>query len=257
MKLSTDMAPYLSLTDQRRLSITLPHPSAQHQIARILGALDDKIELNRRMNRTLEAMAQALFRSWFVDFDPVTAKAAGHSPFGLDDAIGSLFPDSFTESGIGEIPQGWALQRVDDIVDEVFDGPHATPPKSDEGAVFLGIDNIAGNQIDLTRVRKISESDWPRWTRRVTPRENDIVFSYEATLGCFALLPGWLRCCLGRRLALVRPRAGNRNAHFLFHYFTGKPSRSTCPLESSAALLSIGSRCWISQATPSSCPHDL
>jgi len=73
---STDMAPYLSLTDQRRIKITLPRIARQRAIARILGTLDDKIEVNRRMNETLEAMARALFKSWFVDFDPVRAKSA-------------------------------------------------------------------------------------------------------------------------------------------------------------------------------------
>jgi type I restriction enzyme S subunit len=76
MSASTDMAPYLSLTDQRRLRITVPSISRQKRIADILGKLDDKIELNRRMNETLEAMARRLFKSWFIDFDPVHAKAA-------------------------------------------------------------------------------------------------------------------------------------------------------------------------------------
>ncbi len=76
MKASTDMAPYLSLTDQRRLQITLPPARDQRAIAHILGTLDDKIELNRRMNETLEAMARAIFKSWFVDFNPVRATVA-------------------------------------------------------------------------------------------------------------------------------------------------------------------------------------
>ncbi|MEJ2326152.1 MAG: restriction endonuclease subunit S, partial [Chromatiaceae bacterium] len=75
MKASTDMAPYLSLVDQNRLTISLPPIGDQRAIGHILGALDDKIELNRRMSETLEAMAGALFKSWFVDFDPVRAKA--------------------------------------------------------------------------------------------------------------------------------------------------------------------------------------
>ncbi len=83
MKASTDMAPYLSLTDQRRLKITIPPPGQQKAIAGILGALDDKIELNRRINETLEAMARAIFKSWFVDFDPVRAKLDGRQPPGM------------------------------------------------------------------------------------------------------------------------------------------------------------------------------
>ena len=112
MSESTDMAPYLSLTDQRRLKITLPSITDQRAIARVLGALDDKIELNRRLNRSLEELAQAVFRSWFVDFDPVTAKASGRPPVGLDPATAALFPDHFQDSELGEIPKGWEVRRI-------------------------------------------------------------------------------------------------------------------------------------------------
>ncbi len=86
----------------------------QRAIAHILGTLDDKIELNRRMNETLEAMARAIFKSWFVDFDPVRAKAEGR-PTGLPDEIAALFPDSFEESELGEIPRGWGVGTIGDI----------------------------------------------------------------------------------------------------------------------------------------------
>jgi type I restriction enzyme S subunit len=76
-------------------------------IAHILGTLDDKIELNRRMNETLEAMARVLFKSWFVDFDPVRAKMEGRQPHGMDAETAALFPDAFEESELGEIPKGW------------------------------------------------------------------------------------------------------------------------------------------------------
>ena len=84
----------------------LPPLSTQEAIAHILGTLDDKIELNRKTNETLEGIAKALFKSWFVDFDPVRAKAEGR-PTGLPDEIGDLFPDSCEESELGEIPSGW------------------------------------------------------------------------------------------------------------------------------------------------------
>lgn len=113
MKTSTDMAPYLSLTDQKRLRITLPALPEQKAIAAVLGALDDKIELNRRMNATLEAMARALFQSWFVDFDPVRAKLDGRKPVGLDSKLAALFPSKFQESPIGLVPKGWKVERFD------------------------------------------------------------------------------------------------------------------------------------------------
>jgi type I restriction enzyme S subunit len=126
MKASTDMAPYLSLTDQRRLRITLPPPDEQQAIACILGSLDDKIELTRRMNRTLEGLARALFQSWFVDFDPVRAKAAGKAPDGLAPHVAKLFPDAFEDSELGEIPQGWRMRPIGDVVQVVGGGTPST-----------------------------------------------------------------------------------------------------------------------------------
>ena len=97
--------------------VMIPPLKEQQAIACILGALDDKIELNRRMNQTLEAMAQAIFKSWFVDFDPVRAKAAGRQPAGLAPYIAELFPDSFEESQIGEVPKGWCIYPLPALID--------------------------------------------------------------------------------------------------------------------------------------------
>ncbi|GFE90626.1 restriction endonuclease subunit S [Steroidobacter agaridevorans] len=107
----TDMAPYVSLTSQRGLSVHLPPIGHQRRIADILGALDDKIEVNRRMNETLEAMARALFKSWFVDFDPVRAKMAGRD-LGLPKDIADLFPDRLVVSNPGEVPEGWSAKEL-------------------------------------------------------------------------------------------------------------------------------------------------
>jgi len=203
------------------LPIPLPPLAEQKAIAAVLGALDDKIELNRRMNATLEAMARALFQSWFVDFDPVRANLDGREPAGLDPGTAALFPGHLEDSPLGDIPNGWQVQRISEVVEEVFDGPHATPPSVEEGPVFLGIKNLTGSALDLSDIRHIGESDWPRWTKRVTPRPLDIVFSYEATLGFFALIPPGLRCCLGRRLALIRPMSEDGHPHFWFHQFIG------------------------------------
>lgn len=94
--------------------LRVPPSETQRAIAHILGSLDDKIELNRKMNRTLEKMAQAIFKSWFIDFDPVRAKAAGRDT-GLPKEIADLFPDSFENSELGEIPKGWEVVKVSDI----------------------------------------------------------------------------------------------------------------------------------------------
>ena len=99
----------------KKLQYPKPPLAEQKAIAAVLGALDDKIELNRRMNATLEAMARALFQSWFVDFDPVRAKLDGRKPTGLDETTAALFPDSFQESSLGHIPKGWTVGKVSDL----------------------------------------------------------------------------------------------------------------------------------------------
>ncbi len=100
----------------KSLKVLLPPEVEQRAIAHILGTLDDKIELNRRMNETLEAIALALFKSWFVDFDPVRAKAEGRDP-GLPKPIADLFPDSFEDSELGEIPKGWEVIPLPDAIE--------------------------------------------------------------------------------------------------------------------------------------------
>ncbi len=97
------------------LEFPLPPLPEQQAIARILGTLDDKIELNRRMNETLEAMARSIFKSWFVDFDPVQAKAKGREPAGMDAETAALFPDSFEETDPGIVPKGWRTGIIDDL----------------------------------------------------------------------------------------------------------------------------------------------
>lgn len=101
--------------DLEKIEVAYPPLPEQRAIAHILGTLDDKIELNRRMNETLEAMAQAIFKSWFVDFDPVRAKMEGR-PTGLPKEIEDLFPDSFEDSELGEIPRGWEVTVLGEII---------------------------------------------------------------------------------------------------------------------------------------------
>ncbi|UOA14986.1 restriction endonuclease subunit S [Sulfitobacter dubius] len=111
----TDMAPYVSLTDQRNaFNLTLPPLPEQREIAAILGALDDKIEVNRKASATLEEMARALYRSWFVDFDPVHARAQGRPPAHMAPETAALFPDSFGDDGL---PLGWSFGTLADLIE--------------------------------------------------------------------------------------------------------------------------------------------
>ena len=99
------------------ICFSIPPLPEQKAIAEILGALDDKIDLNRRMCKTLEATAGALFKSWFVDFDPVHAKMRGEQPYGMDAQTAALFSDRFVESELGLIPEGWKIRSLDQIAD--------------------------------------------------------------------------------------------------------------------------------------------
>ena len=99
--------------------------SKQKAISRSIGILDDKIDLNRRMNETLEAMARAIFKSWFVDFDRVRAKMEGRQPVGMDAETVRLFPDSLGECTLGPVPKGWTIRRLLNLTSKIGSG--ATP----------------------------------------------------------------------------------------------------------------------------------
>ena len=142
------------------IELTLPPLAEQKAIAAVLGALDDKIELNRRMNATLEAMARALFQSWFVDFDPVRAKFDGRKPIGLDETTAALFPEHLEDSPLGHIPQGWEVKIVGDIGDVICG---KTPPTSvadyyGEDIPFITIPDMHGNVFGAATARKLSHA---------------------------------------------------------------------------------------------------
>lgn len=107
------------------IRVQVPTLPEQKAIAHILGTLDDKIELNRQMNETLEAMARAMFKSWFVDFDPVRAKAEGRDP-GLPPEIANLFPNSFEDSELDPIPKGWTVEPLSSIINIIGGGTPKT-----------------------------------------------------------------------------------------------------------------------------------
>jgi type I restriction enzyme, S subunit len=161
--------------DITKLPIPLPPLAEQEQIAHILGTLDDKIELNRRMNETLEAMARALFKSWFVDFDPVRAKAQGQTPPGLDPATAALFPSEFEGSELGKIPKGWTSLGLYDAATYVNGAAYrAFQPNGDRRG--LPIIKIAELKAGVTSQTKFSDVQMPEKYRLKT---GDILFSWS------------------------------------------------------------------------------
>jgi type I restriction enzyme S subunit len=142
-------------------AVPLPPLPDQRAIAAILGALDDKIELNRRMNQTLESMARAIFKSWFVDFDPVRSKAQGRDT-ALPDRIAALFPESFAESDIGQIPRGWHAAVMGDLCEIARGGAWGDDEPFDDAVEALCLRGV-----DLEHLRQSGWADAPRrWFKR-------------------------------------------------------------------------------------------
>ena len=138
-------------TDLSKLAIPVPPTAEQSAIAHILGTLDDKIELNRRTNETLEAMARALFKSWFVDFDPVHARMEGRET-GLPPDIADLFPRRLVNSEMGEIPEGWELNTLGELCHKPQYGYTASAQSEPVGPQFL-------------RITDINKKPWVSWSR--------------------------------------------------------------------------------------------
>ena len=133
--------------DLVKLAIPLPPLKEQQSIAYILSTFDKKIELNRQINETLEAMARAIFKSWFVDFDPVRAIMEGREPYGMDAETASLFPNSFEVSPLGEIPKGWKIGTIGDVADNPRRG--VTPNDINQNTPYIGLEHMPRNSITL------------------------------------------------------------------------------------------------------------
>ena len=194
------VAERLNLPTIRALPIILPPLAEQKAIAAVLGALDDKIEVNRRMNATLEAMARALFQSWFVDFDPVRAKLDGRQPVGLDPVTAALFPEHLEDSPLGQIPKGW---RVGTVVDAF----NLTMGQSPPGDTY----NEEGNGLPFYQGRTDFGFRFP--TRRIYctaptryAKPGDTLVSVRAPVGDTNIANE--ECCVGRGVAAVRHKSG-------------------------------------------------
>ena len=217
-RLNTTVQATLNLRDVSAFPVPMPSRRVRDAVLDILGTLDDKIELNRRMNETLEAMARALFKSWFVDFDPVRAKAQGQTPPGMDAATAALFPSEFQDSELSEIPKRWRAttlgaeaQRCGGVVQT---GPFGSQLHASdyvpEGIPVVMPKDIAGRRVSTDSVARIREADAERLSKhRLQP--GDLVYSRRGDVERHALIAnretGWL-CgtgCLLVRLGPVWP----------------------------------------------------
>jgi type I restriction enzyme S subunit len=200
-RLNTTVQATLNLGDVAQLPIVLPPIRERKTIAHILGTLDDKIELNRRMSETLEAMARALFKSWFVDFDPVRAKAEGRDP-GLPKPIADLFPDRLVDSELGEIPEGW---EVGTLADLSALNPEVWARRSRPAEInYVDLANTKWGRIDSVTAH--AAADAPSRAQRVLRPGDTIIGTVRPGNGSYALISeSGLTGSTG--FAVLRPRA--------------------------------------------------
>ena len=198
---------HFNVGSARTMRLLLPDIEEQRAIAHILGTLDDKIELNRRMSETLEAMARALFKSWFVDFDPVRAKAEGRDP-GLPEPIADLFPDSFEDSELGEIPRGWKVGTVDEEFNLTMgqSPPGETYNEAEEGLPFFQGRADFGFPFPIPRVYCTAPTRFAE--------AGDTLISVRAPVGDINMAD--TRCCIGRGVAAARHKTGSRSYTYYF-----------------------------------------
>lgn len=172
------------------LPIYYPSLDIQHESANFLIFLDNRISLLRETNTTLEAIAQTLFKSWFVDFDPVKAKAEGRLPEGMDEATAALFPSEFEESALGLIPKGWRVESVGDVMD-YKEGPGIRNwqyTNSDEGTKFINIRCIQDGDLSLNSANRIKNEEANGKYIHFHLKAWDVVVSTSGTLGRSAIV---------------------------------------------------------------------
>lgn len=175
---NTTVQTTVNLKDLRTLRIPMPSKSIRSGISELLGALDDRIDLLSRANASLEAIAQSLFTSWFVDFEPVRAKVEGREPVGIDAATACSFPSQFEESGLGMIPKGWAIRSLDSFASYLNGlALQKFPPESE--SEYLPV-------IKIAQLRAGHTSGADRASARLKPeyivRDGDVLFSWSGSL---------------------------------------------------------------------------
>lgn len=174
---NTTVQTTINLKDLRALPIPLPPEGERLEITEMVGAIDDRITLLRETNNTLEAIAQALFKSWFVDFDPIHAKMQGRTPDGMDEDTAALFPDSVEESELGPVPTGWGVKSLDAVASFL------------NGLALQKFPPTGDNDLPVIKIAQLRKGDTlgaDLASRSIKPeyviQNGDVIFSWSGSL---------------------------------------------------------------------------
>ncbi len=253
---SGSVVSHIRVPDCLKFEINVPSLEEQNWIVDVLGSIDDKIELNRQTNQTLEHIAQAIFKSWFVDFEPVKAKMAakqagasaeqieqaaicaisGKTPEQLAQldpqtlqqlkATAALFPDALVDSELGEIPEGWEIIRFSQIVEKYIDNRGKTPPIVDSGIPLLEVKHLPDHSIkpNLNTDKFVDDEIYKNWFRAHLTSE-DLIISTVGTIGRLCMVPNGVKIAIAQNLLGLRFNREIVSPFFMYYLMDGKRFR--------------------------------
>lgn len=196
-------------SELRKVPICLPSLAQQVSSAKVLKAFDDRITLLRETNTTLEAIGQVLFKSWFVDFDPVRAKQQGLVPEGMSEATASLFPARLVSDAVGQIPLGWDAIRLADVVERITKGTTPTTLKRafvSEGVNFIKAESITDDGYFIEDKFAFIDDETHELLRRSQLKSGDVLISIAGTIGRVAvMLEDFIPANTNQAVAIIRP----------------------------------------------------
>ena len=219
--------PSIKVGDILELEFNFPPLPTQKKIAHVLSTLDDKIELNRKMNQTLESMASAIFKSWFVDFDPVHAKANCTDKaeleniakeLGISKEILDLFPSEFIESELGMIPKGWEIISFKNLVNKYIDNRGKTPPYQIEGIPLLEVRNLPKEILtpSYETDKYVTEETYSSWFRSHL-EEDDVLISTVGTIGLTNIVPPNSKFTIAQNVLGIRANESHLEKKYMFY----------------------------------------
>jgi len=204
--------PLINLSVIKSLPIPVPPLCEQQQIVAHLSLLDDRITLLRETNATLEAIAQALFKSWFVDFDPVRARMEGRAPEGVDEATAALFPDGIEESALGSIPKGWEVKNLKELTSKIGSG--ATPRGGsevyvDEGPALIRSQNVYDHEFHWAGLARLTDTSAAE-LKNVEVMQHDVLLNItgDSILRTCVVDPAVLPARVNQHVAIIRANNG-------------------------------------------------